>query len=54
LQFALHGLNHLIDVGSADPGWVGPLDLAMLALGGLLLGGLYRAAARADGARGVR
>jgi hypothetical protein len=54
LQFGLHALNHLLDVGNADPGWVGPLDLAMLALGVLLLGGLYRAAARDDAARGVR
>jgi len=54
LQFALHALNHLLDVGAADPGWVGPLDLATLALGALLLGGLYRAAARDDDARGVR
>jgi hypothetical protein len=54
LQFALHALNHLIDVGNADPGWVGPFDLATLALGVLLLGGLYRAAAHEDDARGVR
>jgi hypothetical protein len=54
LQFAIHAVNHLIDVGDADPSWVGPLDLALLAVGGLLLGGLYRAAARDDDARGVR
>jgi hypothetical protein len=54
LQFGLHALNHLVDVGKADPGWVGPLDLAMLASGVVLLGALYRAAARDDDARGVR
>lgn len=54
LQFAIHAINHLIDVGDADPGWVGPLDLATLALGAVLLGGLYRAAAREDDARGLR
>jgi hypothetical protein len=48
LQFALHALNHLLDVGNADPGWIGPLDLVALALGALALGGLYRAAARDD------
>jgi hypothetical protein len=55
LQFALHALNHLLDVGDADPGWIGPFDLATLALGALALGGLYRAAARDDApARGGR
>jgi hypothetical protein len=54
LQFALHAINHLVDVGDADPSWVGPFDLATLAIGGLLLGWLYRAAARDDAARGPR
>jgi hypothetical protein len=52
LQFALHAVNHLIDVGDADPSWVGPLDLATLALGVLVIGGLYRAAARDDAEAG--
>jgi hypothetical protein len=52
LQFALHAVNHLVDVGDADPSWVGPLDLVTLAAGALLLGGLYRAAARDDAAAG--
>ncbi|MCW2994374.1 MAG: hypothetical protein JWQ18_1869 [Conexibacter sp.] len=46
LQFALHALNHLLDVGNGDPGWIGPLDLASLALGALVLGGLYLEAVR--------
>jgi hypothetical protein len=54
LQFGLHALNHLLDVGNADPGWIGPFDLATLVLGALLIGGLYREAARDDDARGVR
>ena len=54
LQFAIHAINHLMDVGDADPGWVGPFDLVTLALGAVLLGGLYRAAAREDDARGLR
>jgi hypothetical protein len=38
-QFALHTVNHLVDAGGADPGWVGVLDVVLLALtaGGLVL-----------------
>jgi hypothetical protein len=52
LQFALHALNHLLDVGDADPSWVGPFDLVSLAAGALLIGWLYRAAARDDAEAG--
>jgi hypothetical protein len=38
VQYALHSLNHLIDVGEADPSWLGPANLASLVLGTLLLG----------------
>jgi hypothetical protein len=48
LQFALHAVNHLVDVGDGDPGWVGPLDVVTLALGALVIGWLYRAAARQE------
>jgi hypothetical protein len=48
LQYALHALNHLADVGDADPSWVGPFDLVTLGALALLVGGLYRAAAQAD------
>jgi hypothetical protein len=48
LQFALHALNHLLDVGGAHPGWVGPLDLATLALGAAVIGAMLRAALRAE------
>jgi hypothetical protein len=48
LQFGLHALNHLVDVGDADPSWVGPFDLISLAAGTLLIWALYRAADRAD------
>ena len=51
LQYALHALNHLLDVGDANPGWVGPLDVVSLALGALALGWLYRAALRAEDRR---
>jgi hypothetical protein len=31
LQYGLHALNHLLDIGKADPGWVGPFDFITLA-----------------------
>ena len=52
LQFGLHALNHLVDVGDADPGWIGPFDLLALAAGTLLIWTLYRAAERADAQAG--
>ncbi|HET6506298.1 MAG TPA: hypothetical protein VFG42_05885 [Baekduia sp.] len=45
-QYALHALNHLLDIGKADPSWVGPFDFVSLALGVLLIGWLYREASR--------
>ena len=38
LQTALHSLNHLIDVGEADPDWLGPANLVALVLAAVLLG----------------
>jgi hypothetical protein len=32
LQYGLHVLNHLWDIGDADPGWIGPANVASLAL----------------------
>jgi hypothetical protein len=46
VQYALHAINHLIDVGDADPGWVGPFDLVALAMFTALLAYLLREAAR--------
>lgn len=46
LQYVLHALNHLLDVGDAHPSWVGPFDLVTLAAGALLIGWLYREASR--------
>jgi hypothetical protein len=37
-QYALHSVNHLIDVGEADPGWLGPANLVSLLVATLLLG----------------
>ena len=42
LQYALHTVNHLIDVSEADPGWLGPADLASLVLTTILLGWMLR------------
>ena len=30
IQNGLHAVNHLIDIGNADPGYLGPLDFAAL------------------------
>ena len=38
VQYALHSVNHLIDVGEADPEWLGPANLASLVLTCVLLG----------------
>jgi hypothetical protein len=38
LQYAFHSLNHLADIGRAHPGWVGPLDFALLLATAVLLG----------------
>lgn len=32
LQFALHAINHLADIGAAHPYWLGPADFAALTL----------------------
>jgi hypothetical protein len=37
LQFALHALNHLADIGAAHPYWLGPADFISLALATLVL-----------------
>jgi hypothetical protein len=43
VQYALHSLNHLLDVGEADPSWLGPANLASLVATTLLLGWMLRA-----------
>jgi hypothetical protein len=48
LQYGLHALNHLLDIGHSSPGWVGPFDLVSLAAGALMIAWLYRAADRED------
>jgi hypothetical protein len=51
LQYGLHALNHVVDVGNSHPSWVGPFDVATLVLLALVIGALFVAAAEADGAR---
>ena len=36
-QYVLHSVNHLVDVGEADPSWLGPADFVSLTLGAVLL-----------------
>lgn len=46
VQFALHALNHLADIGSAHPRWLGPFDFASLALATAALVWLARESTR--------
>jgi hypothetical protein len=46
LQFALHAINHLADIGAAHPYWIGPFDFASLALATAALGWLTRESTR--------
>ena len=43
VQYALHSVNHLIDVGDAHPKWLGPANLVSLALTCVLLGWMINA-----------
>jgi UPF0716 family protein affecting phage T7 exclusion len=51
LQFALHSVNHVIDVGEAEPSWLGPANLVSLVLGTALLGWMLRTEQREEVAR---
>ena len=44
LQYALHVINHVFDVGETDPGWQGPFAVVSLALLGGLIVWLWRRA----------
>ena len=46
LQFGLHTINHLADIGAAHPYWIGPFDFASLALGTAALAWLTRESTR--------
>ena len=46
VQFALHAINHLADIGAAHPRWLGPFDFASLALATAGLAWLTRESTR--------
>jgi hypothetical protein len=48
-QYALHAVNHPIDVGEADPDWLGPVNFVALALATALLA--WMLAAQREGAK---
>lgn len=45
IQYALHSVNHLIDIGNAHPAWTGYFDFFSLAAATVLLTWLWRRAA---------
>jgi hypothetical protein len=44
LENAFHAINHAVDVGGSDPGWLGPVELVALLLATALFAWLARAA----------
>ena len=44
IQYALHSVNHLIDIGKAHPAWNGYFDFFSLAAAAVLLGWLWHRA----------
>lgn len=46
VEFALHALNHLLDIGDSDPAWNGPATFATVAASAALLAWMLRVAAR--------
>lgn len=46
LQFALHSLNHLIDINAAHPNWNGYFDFFSLAIATVVLAWFWRLAAQ--------
>jgi hypothetical protein len=47
-QYALHSVNHLIDIAGADPPWLGPANFVSLLLGTAVLAWMLREAAAAS------
>ena len=45
VQYALHVVNHVIDIGDPEPAWKGPVTVVALALAGALLAAAARKAA---------
>lgn len=48
IQYVLHTVNHLIDIGNADPKALGPIDAVSLAFGAALLGWMLVTAVRQE------
>lgn len=48
LQFALHSINHLVDIGHAHPAWNGYFDFFSLTAATFMLAWLLRAALREE------
>jgi hypothetical protein len=46
LQYALHTVNHLVDIGNTDPGWLGPFNFLSLLLLTIVTGWVLGGAAR--------
>lgn len=46
IQYALHSVNHLIDIGNAHPAWTGYFDFLSLGAAAVMLAWLWRTAAR--------
>jgi len=49
-QYALHSVNHLIDIDRGHPAWLGYLDFLSLAAATVVLAWLWREASRQDAA----
>jgi hypothetical protein len=51
LQYLLHSINHLIDIGDADPEWLGPANFIALVLTFALLVWALQLVIRGEGDR---
>lgn len=45
LEYALHTINHAVDVGDSDPSWLGPVELVALLVATVLFTWLARTTA---------
>jgi hypothetical protein len=50
-QYVLHSVNHLVDIGEADPERLGPTNFVLLAVGAALLGWMFTVATRTEARR---
>ena len=47
-QLVMHAVNHLVDIGEAEPERLGPINFVLLALGAGVLGWMFVTATRAE------